>query len=92
MRQRIEYVRLCDKCQARKGKEFRAPLGEVDPSEPFQVTSIDITGPYCITPRKNRYLITFIDHLTKYMEAFPIADVSADVCENLCHTNRDETW
>ena len=42
-----EYVRRCDKCQKRKGKqEFRAPLGEVeDPSERFQVTSMDITGP-----------------------------------------------
>jgi hypothetical protein len=33
--------------QTRKGKlEFRAPLGEVEtPSEPFQVTAMDITGP-----------------------------------------------
>ena len=53
MRKNIEeYVSRCDKCQKRKGKhEFRAPLGEVeDPSELFQVTSIDITGPYCVTP------------------------------------------
>jgi hypothetical protein len=40
-----EHIRRCDKCQTRKGKhEFRAPLGEVeDPSEPFQVTAMDIT-------------------------------------------------
>jgi hypothetical protein len=69
--------------------EFRATLGEVEtPSEPFQGTSIDTTGPYCITPRKNRYLITFIDHFTKWVEAFPIADVSADVCQSLCYTDR----
>jgi len=83
MRQSIEeYVRRCDMCQKLKGKhEFRAPLGTVeDPSEPFQVTSMDITGPYCVTPRKNRYLITFIDHFTKYVEAFPITDVSAENC------------
>jgi hypothetical protein len=55
MRQSIEdYVRRCDKFQTRKSKhEFRAPLGAVeDPSEPFQVTSMDITRPYCVTPRK----------------------------------------
>jgi len=83
-----EYVKCCDKCQMRKvKKEFRAPLGEVeDPSEPFQVTSIDITGPYCLTPRKNRYLLTFIDHLTKYVEAFPIPDVSAETCARIYAT------
>jgi hypothetical protein len=55
MRQSIEeYVRRCDKCQTRIDKhEFRAPLGAVeDPSEPFQVTSMDITGPYNVTPPK----------------------------------------
>jgi hypothetical protein len=65
-----------------KGKtEFRAPLVEVEePSEPYQVTSIDITGSYKIIPRKKRYLLTFIDHFTKYAEVFPIPDVSAETC------------
>jgi hypothetical protein len=83
-----EYVRRCDKCQMRKGKtEFRAPLGEVEePSEPFQVTSIDITGPYSITPRKNRYLLNFIDHFTKYAEAFPIPDISTETCARVYAT------
>jgi len=83
MRQSIEeYIRRCDKCQMRKGKqEFRAPLGEVEnPSEPFQVTSLDITGPYFVTPRKNIYLLNFIDHFSKYVKAFLIPDVSAKTC------------
>jgi len=55
MRQNIqEYARHCDKCQSGTDKhEFRDPLAEVeDPSEPLQVTSVDINGPYCITPLK----------------------------------------
>jgi hypothetical protein len=47
-----EYVRMCDSCQRRKEDlEFTAPLGEVDePSAPFQVTSLDMTGLYPLTP------------------------------------------
>jgi len=83
-----EYVRRCDKCQTRKRKhEFRAPLGEVqNPSEPFQVTALDITGPYSLTPRKNKYLLVFVCHFTRYIEAFPIADVSAETCARVYAT------
>ena len=75
MRKSIEeYVKVCDPCQRRKeDREFVVPLGEVDePRAPFEVTSMDITGPYLKTPLGNKYLLTFICHLTKYVEAFPI--------------------
>jgi hypothetical protein len=77
-----ENVRLCDKYLSRRGKqEYRDPLAEVEYSlEPFQVTSMDIKGPNCIAPRKTPILLTFIDHFIKYVEAFPIPDVSAETC------------
>jgi transposase InsO family protein len=69
-----------DSCQRRKeNREFIAPLGEVDePTFPFEVTCVDITGSYVTMPRKNKYLLTYVDHLTRYVEAFPIPDHTAE--------------
>ena len=81
-----EYINECDSCQQRKGShEYKAPLGDPgNPTAPFEVTSMDITGPYPLTPRKNRYLLTFIDHFTKYAEIFPIEGQSALTCASVC--------
>jgi hypothetical protein len=62
-----EYVRGCHSCQRQKrSREYTAPLGDLgNRVVPFEVTSIDITGTYPLTPRKNRYLLTFVDYFTK---------------------------
>ena len=83
MRKSIEdFGRSCDLCLRRKGnREFVAPIGEVEESTaPFLVTSLDITSPYVTSPRGNKYILKFIDHFTKYMEAFPIHDQTAETC------------
>jgi transposase InsO family protein len=83
MRRDVEnYVRECDECQRRKQKsEYTAPLGDVQqPSYPFEIISMDICGPYVLTPRKNRYLSTFTDCFSKYAEAIPLEDMTAESC------------
>ena len=83
MRQDVErHVRQCDECQRRKqGHEYIAPLREVrDPTYPLEITSVDICGPHPLTPRKNRYLLIFICSFTKYAEAIPIPDMTAEFC------------
>jgi hypothetical protein len=65
----------------KQGREYIAPLGDVrQPTYPFEINSMDLCGPYPLTPRKYKYLLTFIEHLTKYAEAIPIADISAETC------------
>jgi len=83
MRQGLEtYVRKCDECHRRKqGREYTAPLGDVrQPTYALEITSMDICGPYPPTPRKNKYILTFIDYFTKYADAIPLTDMSVESC------------
>jgi transposase InsO family protein len=41
---------------------------------------MDICGPYTLNPRKNKYLHTFVNRLTKDEEVILIADMSAEMC------------
>ena len=89
MRRSIEeYIRKCNSCQRRKeDREFLVPLGQPEePTGPFDVTSMDLTGPYPQTERKNKYLLTFIDHFTQYAEAFPVEDQMAKTCARVFAT------
>jgi len=65
-----------------KGKpQTQAPLGDLGSLvAPFEITSMEITGPYTLTPRKNRYPLMFVDHISKYADIFPIQDQSVLTC------------
>ena len=84
----MDYIRKCDQCQRRKeDREYIAPLGDVEqPTAPFQITAMDVTGPYMLTSCKNKYLLTFIDHFTRYAEAFSIPDQRAETCAGIYAT------
>jgi transposase InsO family protein len=68
------YVQQCESCARLKGDRHpTAPLGELpETTAPFELTSIDICGPYPETKKGNKYLLTFIDHFSLYPEAIPI--------------------
>jgi len=66
---------------ARRGKAKRISSSARRGRNPFRTFPGCITRYYralfCNTPPKNRYLLIFIDHFSKYVEAFPILDVLA---------------
>jgi len=45
-----------------------------------------------VTPRKNKYLLTFIDHFSKWVEAYPIPDITAENCESVLLSDPYLTW
>ena len=47
---------------------------------------MDITGPYPLTPRKNRYLLTFADHISRYVKAYPIPHMTAETTARIYAT------
>jgi len=83
MRQHVEeYVRNCHKCQRVKPRhEIKAPSGDVmEPTRPWEVVTMNVCGPFSLTANKNRYVITFLDHLTKDVEVVPIKSTKAAEC------------
>ena len=68
------YVKPCESCSKLKvQKNPTAPLGELpETSYPFEVTSLDICGPYPETKRGKWYLLTFIDHFSRFPEVIPL--------------------
>jgi hypothetical protein len=53
--------------------EYTAPLGEVlQPNYPFNIVALDICWPYSHTQRGNRFILNFVDYLTRYAEAIPV--------------------
>jgi hypothetical protein len=76
-----------------KDSEFVAPLGELEkPTAPFEVSSMDTTGQYLVTPCRNKYLLTFIDYFTKYVEAFRIPEQAVQTCQSVCNSDYHLTW
>jgi len=69
------FIKECEACAKRKtGRKTVAPLGETQVAYEFlDVVSLDIVGPLPVTEKGNRYLLTFIDHFTRFCEAIPIA-------------------
>jgi len=68
------FIHKCISCAKLKaGRIALSPLGELpETSSPMEMASIDICGPYPFTQKKHRYLLTYIDHFTRYPEAIPI--------------------
>ena len=70
-----DFIKRRDACAKRKtGHRVTAPLGDALVAREFlDVVSLDVVGPLPVTERGNKFLLTFVDHFTRFREAIPIA-------------------
>ena len=74
-----EWTRSCIPChKAKIGRHIRSPLGTFhEPDARFKHVHIDIVGP--LPPSQNiTYLLTCVDRYSRWPEAFPLFDISAE--------------
>ena len=77
----IKFCTECPSCNQRKTSPHlrKAPLQNFpEILEPFERTGMDIVGPFVTSYTGNKYLLTFQDYFTKYVEAVPLPDQKAD--------------
>ena len=76
-------VSECQTCQAiKKGKTIKPPMSNRPvPAERFSELMIDVVGPL---PRSEnmRYLLTILDRTSRWLEAIPMPEATAQNCAN----------
>lgn len=75
-----EYIKSCYDCLSKKSPKT-GPVGLLQPVKvggPFEKIGIDIFGPLPLSSKRNKYIITSTDYLTKWVEAKAIKDQTAE--------------
>ena len=74
-----KYIANCALCHREKVKIQNYPLQMTEiPNRPFNKIAIDLVTECETSISGNKHILTIIDHLTGWPEAFPILDKSAD--------------
>ena len=75
----ILWCRRCDVCARSKPgpRRRRAKLGHVSVGAPLERVAVDIMGPLPKTDNDNEYLLVVGDYFTKWAEAFPLKNHTA---------------
>ena len=79
------WVRSCQDCSTRKKprNKRRAPLLPIPVSAAFERMAVDILGPLPVTWQGNRYIVVFVEYLTKWPEIFPVQNTEATTIARL---------
>jgi len=71
--------RRCTQCTKyqRARPQRQGELCPMISGEPWERVSIDVTGPHPVSTKGNAYILTVIDHFTKWVELFPMRNQEA---------------
>ena len=74
-----KYINNCALCKGEKARTQVYPLQMTAmPDRPFYKIAIDLVSDLSFSTSENQHILTVIDHLTGWPEAFPILDKKAD--------------
>ena len=79
-----KFCRGCLACSSRKGahKTCKPPLQPIPVGGPFHRVGVDVLQ-LPLTEKGNRYVVVFMDYLTKWPEAFAVPDQKAETIARL---------
>jgi len=81
----VRYILECDTCTRAKRKQMmnQLPRPVSVPSRPFQHIGVDVVGPFPTSQNGNVYILTVVDHFTRWAEAIPIPDQTTKTIANV---------
>ena len=81
-----EWCRECTACQRAKvtsqpASQPATPVEKMEiPQQRFSHVHVDLVGPLPTSRASHRYLLTAIDYSTRWFEAVPLVNISAEAC------------
>ena len=82
-----ELLKKCPPCLSFNSRQDKVPLGRMpEPFYPFQIVSMDLTGPFTPSKKGHVFLFTLIDHLTGWAEVIPIRHKTGHVIADILNT------
>lgn len=78
------FSNSCKLCIEKKGFHLtKSPMKNFDtPSYPMELISLDILGPLPLSERGSKYILTVIDHFTKFSTLFALENITAETVAN----------